>query len=162
MMRPEDRLQSRVRMYLDAALPAPGYWSSVEHAKKQSLRQGQMQKAKGVKRGLPDVMIWYRGVFVGVELKAGKNTTSDMQDLVGAALVANGFRYHVVRRVVDLDRLLRECGLPIQRSMLTAAEHHDACLLADAPVPKKRPSARRIVAKPTQAALAFAARYQRP
>ena len=75
MMRPEDRLQSRCRMFLDSHLSPPCWWSSIGHEKKQTLIQGQMQKAKGIRRGLPDIMIWAPGYFLGVELKVGRNDT---------------------------------------------------------------------------------------
>lgn len=135
-LRPEDRLQSRVRMYLDDALPAPGWWSSVDHARKQSLKSGQIQKARGIKRGLCDVAIWYLGMFYGIELKAGKNDTSDAQDGFGVAMVATGFRYQVIRSVEALDLYLRNTGIPILPSMRVAAMQHDAALWRCRRVPR--------------------------
>ena len=161
-LRPEDRLQSRCRMYLKDALPAPGYWSSVDHARKQSLRSGQIQKARGIKRGLPDIMIWYRGAFIGVELKAGRGDTSEMQDIVGAALEANGFVYSVVRSVEGLHATLERAGVPVLPSMRIAAMHHDAALAEAAYAPKKPPSKPRkaMAQKPNQRGLAKLAKLR--
>ena len=161
MKRPEDRLQSRVRMYLADALPAPGYWSSVDHARKQSVKSGQLQKARGIKRGLPDVMIWYRGMFHGIELKVG-SAVSDAQHGFGAAMEANGFRYVVVRSVYALDAYLRASGVPVLPSMQIAALNHDAALAVATPTKHKRPRKAR-AAKTTKAGLRVSAmRYRLP
>lgn len=136
-MGPEHRLQSRCRMYLADALPAPGYWSSVDHARKQSAQAGERQKARGIKRGLPDIMIWFRGLFIGVELKVGSRI-SDAQDVFAGAMRANGFRYAVIRSVTELDTYLRDVGVPVLPSMRIAAMQHDAALSAAAPAKPKR------------------------
>ena len=143
-LRPEDRLQSRCRAYLDAALPAPGWWCSIITERKQSPAAGQRAKARGQRRGVSDIMIWYLGRFIGAELKIGKNDTSDAQDGFGAAMFANGFHYAVVRSVEVLDALLREQGVPVPPSMRIAALDHDAKLALPqaSPTRKRKPGAR--------------------
>lgn len=126
-MRPEDRLQSRVRMYLKDALPAPGWWSSIAHERKQSVFSGQVQKARGIKRGLSDVMIWYRGMFYGIELKVS-SPISESQAAFGAAMEANGFKWVVIWSVVQLDEYLRAEKIPIPYSFHIEALRHDAAL----------------------------------
>ena len=139
-MRPEDRLQVRCAKYLKTALPEPAYFSGIEHARKQSLFAGQVQKAKGIKRGLADLNIWYLGQFIGLELKV-KTPVSDMQEAFGKAMYANGFRWYVVRSVVELHEILVERGIPIEPSMRIAAMQHDAAL-AVPEAPKKAGKAR--------------------
>jgi hypothetical protein len=136
-MRPEDRLQSRCRMFLDACLPPPCWWSSVGHERKQTPIQGMMQKARGVKRGLPDVMVWAPGYFLGVELKAGKNTTSDAQDGFAEAMARLGHGYVVVRSVEALAEALERHGIPLNGAWRQAAQIHDATLAAAVPVVKR-------------------------
>ena len=152
MMRPEDRLQARCRMFLDAHLVRPCWWSSVGHERKQTLRQGQMQKARGVKRGLPDVMIWAPGYFCGVELKAGKNDTTDAQNGFAAAMAALQHGYAVVRSVEQLGEALERHGIPLAPGWRIAAQHHDAALDGE-PKPARKPSKPR-AAKPTRGQVA--------
>ena len=151
-LRPEDRLQIACAKYLRAALPKPGFYSGVEHARKQSVRSGQIQKAKGVKRGLADLNIWFLGKYIGIELKAGKNTTSDSQDDFAEAMRANGFDYYVCRSVWDVDDALRASGVPVLRSMVILAEQADAALTIPQAVKPKRASKPR-AARPAQSSL---------
>ncbi len=158
-MRPEDRLQSRCRMLLDSHLHPPCYWSSVGHERKQTLIQGQMQKARGVRRGLPDVMVWAPGYFLGVELKAGSNTATEDQRAFGQAMAALGHGYAVVRSVEQLVDVLEQHGIPLLAGARVAALRHDGMLAV--PVAKKparvvKPRAE----KPTRKQIATLARVR--
>lgn len=157
-MRPEDRLQSRCAKYLKAALPAPAFYSGIEHARKQSVFAGAVQKAKGIKRGLADLNIWYRGQFIGIELKVA-SPVSSMQDAFGKAMHDNGFNWRVVRSVVELhDYLAAELFIPIPASMRSAAMHHDAALSLPEPERTRTPGPAR-KAKPSRAQIAAGHRF---
>jgi hypothetical protein len=158
-MRPEDRLQSRARMFLDKFLAPPAYWSSVGHERKQTLRQGQMQKARGIKRGLPDVMVWSPGYFLGIELKSGKNSTTDAQDGFAEAMARNQHGYAVVRSVEQLGEALQQHGIGLLWGWRQAAQPHDAALDGEANLrtskPKVRTSGAKVrTSKPTRKAVA--------
>lgn len=158
-MRQEDRLQSRCRMILDAHLMPPCWWSSVGHERKQTPIQGAMQKARGVKRGLPDIMVWAPGYFLGVELKAGKNTATDAQSAFGEAMTRLGHGYALVRSVEHLGSTLEAHGIPLSPGWRVAAQIHDAALDAVAPFVAKK-SARAPKPKPTRAQIGRANRMQ--
>jgi Holliday junction resolvase len=59
--------------------------------------------------GVPDIVCCYRGNFIGIECKAGKNTTTALQDRElskieeagGRAMVINEDNIEVVRRTLD-------------------------------------------------------------
>lgn len=142
-MRPEDRLRSRCRMYLNQALPPPLFYSAIEHGRKhggddfQRAKEWSRLKAQGVKTGLADIFIWAPRRFIAIELKAGKNDTSDKQDQFAAAMVANAHHYHVVRSVAELDVILRIYA-PILPSMRIAALGYDAELSAPEKVVLKK------------------------
>ena len=158
-MRLEDRLQSRCRMLLDSHLQPPCWWSSVGHERKMTLRQGQMQKARGVRRGLPDVMVWAPGYFLGVELKHGSNTATEDQRAFGQAMAALGHGYAVVRSVEQLVDVLEEHGIPLQSGARVAALRHDGMLavpVATKPARTAKPRAE----KPTRKQLATLARVR--
>jgi len=159
MARPEDRLQTRARMFLDAHLAPPAYWSSVGHERKQTLRQGQMQKARGIKRGLPDIMVWSPGYFLGIELKAGKNSTTDAQDGFAQAMARNQFGYAVVRSVEQIGETLIHHGIGLLWGWQQCAQIHDAAL--DVATPAKPPRAAKPRGeKPTRKQLATVARIR--
>lgn len=160
MARPEDRLQMRARMYLDDALPPPAWWSSIGHERKQSVQSGQRQKARGVKRGISDILIVYKRMLYCVELKAGTSVT-EPQAAFGAAMRANGFRWTVVRSVVELHDYLCEAGIPIPLSHRVAALRHDAALQDVLPAPKDR-GGRRPRERPTARAIAISRQAQLP
>lgn len=156
-MRPEDRLRARARMYLDRALPDPGYYSAIEHGQKlrgdaqQRQRQWGHLKAQGVKTGLADVFIWYLRLFIPIELKVGtKQRTS--QEAFEAAMRANGFDYYMAWSIVEIDNILRANGIPIEPSMRILAMQYDAALGDVEPVKKRAPSRPQIV-KPTTASI---------
>ena len=158
-MRPEDRLRARCRMYLDVALPAPGFYTAIEHGRmhtgtpEQRAREWGRLKAQGVKTGLSDLMVWHVGKFIAPEAKVGKNDTSEAQDSFGNAMRANGFEHFVFRSVVELHDGLVARGVPIQSALRILAASHDACLATPEPARKGRASKPQ-VAKPKASTLA--------
>lgn len=146
-------------MLLDSHLQPPCWWSSVGHERKMTLRQGQAQKARGVRRGLPDIMVWAPGYFLGVELKAGSNTATEDQRAFGQAMAALGHGYAVVRSVEQLVDVLEAHGIPLQPGARVAALRHDGMLavpVARKPARAAKPSA----AKPTRKQLATLSRLR--
>jgi hypothetical protein len=147
-MRPEDRLQVACAKYLRAALPPRAFFSGIEHARRQSVISGAVQKAKGVKRGLADLNIWLDGKYVGIELKVS-SSVSEPQREFGAAMIRNGFAWHVARSVEQVDALLRDHWMDIPASMRIAAMQADAKLAAVTADKPRRASSPR-TAKPTR------------
>jgi hypothetical protein len=131
-------------MFLTAALPSPGYFSAIEHARRfdgdpeARMRQASWWKGQGVKAGLADLMVWYRQLFVGVELKVGRNKATEAEKEFGRAMQANGFSWVVCYSVAEVDAALRAAGIPIARSMQIAAQEHDLELAQPAPAKKRR------------------------
>ena len=164
-MRPEDRLRARCRMWLDQFLPPPGTWSAIEHGRQHSgtpeqrAREWQRLKAQGVKVGLPDLMIWFNGRFIGCELKAGKNTTSAHQEEFGRAMAANGFVWVVIRSVEALATVLHQHGIPLPLAASQVATEYDRILAT--PEPVKTPSRRPTKAKAEPSKLAVISRARR-
>ena len=156
-LRPEDRLQVHCAKYLKAALPAPGFFSGIEHARKQSLYSGMVQRAKGIKRGLADLNVWYVGQYIGIELKVG-SSASEMQKSFGAAMQANGFHWAIVKSVLELHNLLVSRDVPVSSSMGLLAMQYDAALSVPAPKAKAstRPPRQR---NPTKADIARSHRW---
>jgi len=164
MAQPEARLRARCRMWLDQFLPSPGTFTAIEHGRAHSgtpaqrAREWQRLKAQGVKTGLSDIMIWYRGRFIGVELKAGTNTASAAQEDFGRAMIANGFQWSVVRSVEGLATVLHQHGVPLSLTAPHVASGYDRELATAEPVKKSRRPAAPQKAKAEPAKLAVMAR----
>lgn len=146
-------------MLLESHLQPPCWWSSVGHERKMTLRQGQMQKARGVRRGLPDVMVWAPGYFLGVELKAGTNTATEDQRAFGQAMAALGHGYALVRSVEQLVDVLEQHGIPLLAGARVAALRHDGMLAVPAATKPARTTKPR-AEKPTRKQLATLARVR--
>ena len=93
MATPEKKVKDRAKRILDKIgayhfSPATGY---------------------GGRRGVPDIIACYRGKFFGIECKAGKNTTTALQELElekikesgGRAIVINEERIELLRALLD-------------------------------------------------------------
>jgi len=159
MNRPEDRLQARIRIYLNAALPAPGWWSSIAQERKQSPVAGARLKARGCKPGIADVLIWFEGRFIAVELKSRDGVMSEPQRAFATAMKRNGFAAYEIRSVEALHNALVYEGIPVLPSYLNIARMHDAALAAAEPARKKPPkSSRHRVTRPDPAASRVMAR----
>jgi hypothetical protein len=155
-MRPEDRLQSRARMFLDEYLLPPAYYTAIEHGRKhagtekQRAAEWQRLKAKGVKAGLPDLMVWLPGRhFTAIELKAGRNTTSDMQDAFCDAITHLGHKYVVCRSIYEIGQMLA-LDESLATGWLNEAVRHDAALARETP-PKRFRATKPRAAKATAA-----------
>jgi hypothetical protein len=120
---PEDVLHIAAAQYLDLALPKDAAWTTVEHGGKRTKTEAGKLKAKGLKRGWPDVQIVYRERLILFELKAPGGTLSPAQKEMHAqlslagALVFPGF----VTRVEQIEGFLRGCGVPLRASVRARA-----------------------------------------
>lgn len=102
--KPRDNPEERIQISIASALDAAGIlWCHVHNEGKCSAREGGLRMARGVKAGVPDVMIFdparvwtldgYHRVAPGaaIELKSARGTTSPEQDAWLAALAARGW-----------------------------------------------------------------------
>jgi hypothetical protein len=88
-------------------------WQTNEKTGKKFSLRGQRNKAKGVRAGVPDIHICWRGGVGWIELKAGKNNTSAAQDKMHVALQMAGARVAVCWSVDEVERVLRGWGVPM-------------------------------------------------
>ena len=58
-------------------------------------------------KGVPDIICIIKGQFVGLEIKAGKDKLSEHQILFKKMCKRNGGKYLVVKKVSDIDVLLK-------------------------------------------------------
>ena len=100
--------------YLQLALPG-----AVIHHSPQNLgvkgegiaRAVALAKSMGMVIGWPDLVVIWRGRVMGFEVKAEAGAASDAQKAVGAAFIANGAQWAVVRSIADVTQYLAEWGV---------------------------------------------------
>ena len=133
----EHTLQQAVATFLARALPPDAWWTSIDHgAGKMDLIAGAIRKSRGVKRGIPDVIILHDGRFVGIELKTAAGTVSDSQRTTANEILAAGGTWEVCRSVEQVEGLLRHRGIPLRAGTMAPAEY-DERLAERALAPKK-------------------------
>ena len=74
----------------------------------------KLRKARGVQRGIPDVLVLANGVCLFIELKALKGRLSPEQIEVGQKIRANGFGWEVCRSLTEVDLACRKHGIELR------------------------------------------------
>lgn len=100
-MTPEDRLQITVAAFLDRALPVGAVYFHIANQRQTSVRMGAKLKRMGVKAGMPDLCIIWKGRAIFIELKVGRRGASGVQQDMLTDLTLAG-------AVVDVCRSLDE------------------------------------------------------
>lgn len=150
-MKPEAALQRAVAVYLADVLPADAYWTAVDAGQgKMDMVAAAIRKSRGVKAGFPDVLVIYRGLVFGVELKAPSGRTQDVQHATHAAMRQAGAQVSVCRSVADVERALMHWMIPLRWHAKTPALRDEA--IASRVSKPARPAKPR--AKPTRGGVA--------
>jgi hypothetical protein len=114
----EHGLQVGVARLLDLVLdPDRTWWSAIDHAAHLSARYGAARKKRGVKRGLPDVLVLTATAVVGIELKAGKGKLTPEQLEMATEWRRLGLFYEVARSLREVQDILELYSVPMVRRM---------------------------------------------
>ncbi len=105
--RPEEAFQRAVASYLDLALPRDAVWFHPPNGGARSKAEAGIFKAMGVKPGVPDIIVIYRGRVVAIELKSEKGQLSPAQKLMQAQLTAAGSLVYTATRIEEVESFLR-------------------------------------------------------
>jgi hypothetical protein len=109
-------LQRAIAVYLSKALPPEIYWSAIDIGSAGSAHQGALRRARGVKAGLPDLLVAFAGRALWLEIKNG-SSLSEPQKLTRDALRANGHAWALVRSLEDVEAACAEAGIPLRASV---------------------------------------------
>jgi hypothetical protein len=146
MARREEWLeQAKLSHLLDTWLdPARTFWTATDPVA-ASATSGAMRKKRGVKPGVPDVLVWYPGGSITIELKSRRGQCSPSQRAVREALLRAGAQWWVCRSADAAMWALYESGVPFR--VLSnddgSTEHWQRPELAAWEVPKRNPHERR-------------------
>jgi hypothetical protein len=121
MNRPEDILQQAAAVYLGAVLPMDAFYTAVDKAGKRTAIQGARLKARGLKSGVPDILLWWRGIGYAIELKASAGQLTDSQRATLPAMQRAGVQVVVCRSIVEIHRALEVWAIPLEYHALDPA-----------------------------------------
>ncbi len=105
--RPEEVLQRATARYLDLALPDDAVWFHCPSGGARSKAEAGIFKAMGVKPGIPDIIVIYRGRMIAIELKAARGRSSPAQKDMHERLRAAGAYVYTTKRIEDVEIILR-------------------------------------------------------
>ena len=105
------RLTELLTRYLDPSCTA---WTSLEN-RPRSMVAGMLAKRRGVKSGVPDVLVIFRGLPVFLEQKSRAGIASKAQREFRDALVAAGCQWWLVRSARAGLAALRLSGVEFRR-----------------------------------------------
>jgi hypothetical protein len=104
------KLSSLLDKWLD---PACSFWTATDPVA-PSATSGAMRKKRGVKPGVPDVLVWYRGKSITIELKSRRGQCSRSQRLAREALLRAGAQWWVCRSANAAMWALYKSGVPFR------------------------------------------------
>jgi len=106
----EDDLHEVVAAWLNKNLPDRTFWTTFPSGGGGKIRGAQM-KLKGLKAGVPDILIFGNNTVTCVELKSEKGVLSKDQKIVIPKLEQLGFKTYVCKSLADVQQALHTCGL---------------------------------------------------
>lgn len=103
MNRPEQLLHRAAAQFLDLALPDGAIWFHCPNGGFRRPKEAAILTALGVRPGIPDLLILYRGRLIGIELKArtGRGLTPAQKNMHQRLTLAGA----MVTTVTTLDEL---------------------------------------------------------
>jgi hypothetical protein len=116
----EHALQVAVAHMLQIVLdPERTWWTSIDHGVgKLGRAEAGIRKARGVKAGLPDIIVMAPDQFlIGIELKIDKGKLSPAQIEVGDSWQLMGHSIYVARSLEEVQEILEHCCIPMRHRM---------------------------------------------
>jgi len=109
----EWKAQKADHAFLSKALPPDACYTAIDHARKMSPQLGKMRKERGVKPGIPDWFIVWRGITLWIERKEG-SSVSDNQETFREQLIRNGHHWRLARTLEEIELACRDVGIPLR------------------------------------------------
>ena len=113
----EYRLQASVVQFLRVARPPGLAWHSIPNGGQRHTRVAQKLIATGLRAGVPDLLIIWRGHPIYIELKTPVGAVSGVQKQMHRELAGSGADVLVLRSVEGVENALREFGVPLRASV---------------------------------------------
>ena len=111
--RPEQILQQQVAQYLAVALGPRTFWTAIL-ANPRNKVHGAIQKSMGLQAGCPDLMVFWDGRAIGIELKSAAGRISLAQRETHKRMADAGVPVFLARSLDDVRIALRAAGCPLR------------------------------------------------
>lgn len=160
---PEHNLQVQIKKWARECIAEPHVFLAFDRSRARGDFTHAREAARGLRRGTPDTVLMFRARWMWVELKAGKNTTSDAQDLLHGEMSAIGHNVRVCWSVTDYWRCCVAEGVKMVQWAEARADGLDALLTGEG-LPKAKSAKPRQprTKRPSSKAIAISTRYQMP
>ncbi len=109
----EAALHRAVADYLAVAIQAPAFWTTFPAGGGGKARGGQL-RSRGLKAGVPDVLLIHDGKAHWIELKTDKGRVSPVQAETGALLMAANSPVMVCRSLDQVQSILQHWGFTLR------------------------------------------------
>ncbi len=127
MKRPEQQLHLAVAQFLRVALRPPTFWTAIDHGVgKLGRAEAGLRKARGVKPGLPDILIIWPELIdgeghitsiLGIELKSPKGRASPAQAAMQIAFQNARADYHFCTSLEQVVTILKSYRIPLHAKL---------------------------------------------
>lgn len=115
----EWRAQEADFAFLSKALPHDCYFTAIDQGRAANRNVGAMRKKRGIRSGLPDWLIVWRGTTLWIERKI-RATASDLapiQEQTGECLIRNGHLWSRANCIEDVELACRAAGIPLRATL---------------------------------------------
>lgn len=112
----EFQLNKIVAQYFRVASPPGMSWHSIPNGGQRHTKVAQKLVATGLRAGVPDLLVIWRGHPIYIELKTPVGAVSAVQKQMHRELVESGADVLVLRSVEGVEAALREFGIPLMAS----------------------------------------------
>ena len=110
---PEHDLQRAAIQWLRLALVPPAFATSIETGRAGRMAR-MMDAARGVTPGFPDMLVFWVGGVIGLELKSAKGVVSDQQIAMAHRLSACGVSVYTCRTLEQIEAACRAKGVELR------------------------------------------------
>jgi len=111
----EADLHVTIAEFLDWALSSPAFYTTFPAGWGKLRGQTAFRlKRSGLKAGMPDILVFYRGQTMGIELKVYGAAASSVQRTTFAALQGAGVPIYICRSIEDVVEALNRCRIPFR------------------------------------------------
>ena len=115
----EWRSQEVDKHFLDRGLPEDAYWTAFDQGRAPNRIIGALRKKRGMKSGIPDLFILWRGISLWIERKvvAADSELGTNQRLTAQRLIANGHFWARANNTEEVEAAIRKVGIPLRATL---------------------------------------------
>ena len=114
MKHDERKLTIAIADYLTLALPPEVVWTHFPAGELRTTKTGALLKRMGLKPGVPDFLLWWKGKAYAIEVKVLGGRTSTNQLYMIDALICAGVHVCIVHRFEGVPSFLKSIGMKLK------------------------------------------------